>query len=59
MSRIAAGLPALQPTTQMLLNMNADLTSYRKVQSMQLIYRIHIIDQCLLMHQTCSVGASV
>ena len=56
---IAAGLPALQPTTQMLLNMNADFTIYRKVQSMQLIYRIHIIDQCLLMHQSYTVGASV
>ncbi len=39
--------------------MNADFTSYRKVQLMQLIYLIHIIDQYLLMHQTYTVGASM
>ncbi len=39
--------------------MNADFTRYRKVQLMQLIYLIHIIDQYLLMHQTYTVGASM
>ncbi len=42
-SWIAAVLPALQPTIQMLLNMNADFTRYHKMQSMQLIYRIYSI----------------
>lgn len=59
LSRTAAVLPALQPTTQMLFDMNADFTSCREVQSLQLIYHIHIADQYLLTHQSYTVGASM